>query len=89
LIPLAITSTNGMVKWLGGKRWQQLHKLVYAIAILGLLHYYFGVKADIAWPAIYGLVLSVLLGYRWFRFRISIRSLSPPAANFRGAGDEG
>jgi sulfoxide reductase heme-binding subunit YedZ len=89
LIPLAITSTNGMVKRLGGKRWQQLHKLVYAIAILGLFHYYLGVKADITWPAVYGLVLSVLLGYRWFRFRIPIRSLSRPAANFRGAGDEG
>jgi sulfoxide reductase heme-binding subunit YedZ len=89
LIPLAITSTNGMVKRLGGKRWQQLHKLVYAIAILGSLHYYLGVKADITWPAIYGLVLSVLLGYRWLRFKFSIRSKSLPVAKFRAPAMKG
>jgi len=64
LIPLAITSTNAMVKRLGGKRWQQLHRLVYLIAIGGVVHYWWLVKKDITQPAIYAAVLLVLLGYR-------------------------
>jgi methionine sulfoxide reductase heme-binding subunit len=64
LIPLAITSTNAMIKKLGGKNWAKLHKLSYAIAILGVLHFYMIVKSDITYPAIFGFVLAVLLGYR-------------------------
>lgn len=64
LIPLAVTSTNKMVKRLGGKRWQQLHRLVYVIATFGVIHYWWLVKKDITQPVIYAVVLSVLLGYR-------------------------
>lgn len=64
LIPLAITSTNNMVKRLGGKRWQKLHKSVYAIAIGGVIHYLWLVKKDLTEPLIYAALLAVLLGYR-------------------------
>lgn len=64
LIPLAVTSTNKMVKRLGGKRWQQLHRLIYVIATFGVIHYWWLVKKDITQPVIYAIVLSVLLGYR-------------------------
>jgi methionine sulfoxide reductase heme-binding subunit len=65
MIPLAITSTTGMIRRLG-KRWQQLHYLVYGIAILGVVHFYWLVKADIRRPVQYGSVLALLLGYRLF-----------------------
>ena len=64
LIPLALTSTSGMIRRLGGRRWQQLHRLVYLAAIGGVIHYIWLVKADQRNPLIYGSVLSVLLGYR-------------------------
>jgi methionine sulfoxide reductase heme-binding subunit len=64
LIPLALTSTNAMIKKLGGKNWSKLHKLSYAIAILGVLHFYMIVKSDITYPAIFGFVLATLLGFR-------------------------
>ena len=63
LIPLAITSTAGMIRRLG-KSWQKLHRLVYFAAIAGVIHFYWLVKADIRRPAQYGLVLALLLGYR-------------------------
>ena len=64
MIPLAVTSTNAMVRRLGAKRWQALHRLVYVIAPLGVLHYWFMVKRDITQPAIYAAILAVLLAYR-------------------------
>ena len=64
LVPLAVTSTNAMIKRLGGKRWQSLHRLVYLIAIGGVLHYYMLVKADTRIPYMFAAVLAVLLGYR-------------------------
>lgn len=64
LIPLAVTSTNGMIKRLGGKRWQQLHRLTYLIAIAGVLHYYMIVKTDVVMPLAFAAVLSLLLGFR-------------------------
>jgi sulfoxide reductase heme-binding subunit YedZ len=64
LVPLAVTSTNGMVKRLGGKNWARLHKLSYVIAILGVIHFWMIVKSDIFYPFVFGLVLLVLLGYR-------------------------
>lgn len=66
LIPLAVTSTNNMVRRLGGKRWQKLHRLVYLIAIGGVVHYWWLVKKDITQPVIYAAVLAILLGYRIF-----------------------
>ncbi len=64
LVPLALTSTSGMIRRLGGRRWQQLHRLVYLAAIGGVIHYIWLVKADQRDPLIYGSILSVLLGYR-------------------------
>jgi sulfoxide reductase heme-binding subunit YedZ len=63
LIPLALTSTSGMVRRLG-KRWQQLHRLVYVAAIGGVIHFFWLVKADLRRPLIYGSVLTLLLAYR-------------------------
>jgi sulfoxide reductase heme-binding subunit YedZ len=64
LIPLAVTSTTGWIRRLGGKRWQALHRLIYFSAIAGVIHYYWLVKADKHKPLEYGAVLAVLLGYR-------------------------
>lgn len=64
LVPLALTSTNGMIKRLGGKRWNRLHKTIYAAGVLGVLHYYALVKADIRIPIAFGIVLAVFLLYR-------------------------
>jgi sulfoxide reductase heme-binding subunit YedZ len=66
LIPLALTSTNGMMRRLG-RRWQKLHRLVYLIAILGVWHFYWQVKLDTLQPVIYIAILGLLLGYRLWR----------------------
>src|SRR5215475_557 len=63
MVPLALTSTAAMIRRLG-KRWQQLHRLVYFAAIAGVVHFYWLVKADIRRPVQYGAVLALLLGYR-------------------------
>ena len=63
LIPLAATSTNAMMKRLG-RRWQKLHRLVYVIAILGVVHFYWQVKLDTLEDLVYAAILAVLLGYR-------------------------
>ncbi len=65
LIPLAITSTKGMIRRLG-KKWQQVHRLVYIAAIAGVIHFYWLVKADIRRPVQYGFALALVLGYRLF-----------------------
>jgi methionine sulfoxide reductase heme-binding subunit len=71
LVPLAVTSTNGMVRRLGGKRWQMLHKLVYVIAPLGILHFWWmrAGKHDFNKPILFGLIVLALLGMRawWAR----------------------
>lgn len=64
LIPLAITSTAGWIRRLGGKRWRRLHQLIYVSAICGVIHYVWLVKADIRKPLEYGAILGVLLAYR-------------------------
>jgi sulfoxide reductase heme-binding subunit YedZ len=66
LVPLALTSTTGMVKRLGGKRWKLLHKSVYLAAACGVLHYWLLVKADTRQPLWFGAALALLLGYRLF-----------------------
>lgn len=63
MLPLAMTSTRGMIRKLG-KKWQALHRLVYVIALLGVVHFMLLVKADILWPVFYGLVLAILLLFR-------------------------
>jgi sulfoxide reductase heme-binding subunit YedZ len=64
MIPLAITSTRAAVMRLGGARWQDLHRLVYVVAILAVLHFWWLVKRDVTEPLIYAAILAVLLGYR-------------------------
>ncbi len=66
LIPLAATSTNRMVKRLG-PNWRRLHRLIYVLVPLAVLHFFWLVKADLRTPLIYGLILSVLLGFRLYR----------------------
>jgi sulfoxide reductase heme-binding subunit YedZ len=61
LIPLAVTSTRGWVLRMGGKNWAKLHKLVYLIAILGVVHYWWLVKRDLTWPIVYAVILGFLL----------------------------
>lgn len=63
LVPLAVTSTNGWMRRLG-RRWQKLHYLIYPIAILGVWHFWWQVKADIREPLAYAAILAALLGYR-------------------------
>ena len=63
LIPLAATSTHAMMRRLG-RRWQQLHRLVYPVAMLGVIHYLWLVKKDLTEPLIYGAVLALLLAAR-------------------------
>ncbi|HUN88032.1 MAG TPA: protein-methionine-sulfoxide reductase heme-binding subunit MsrQ [Terriglobales bacterium] len=64
MIPLALTSTSGWIRRLGGKRWHRLHQLVYVTAVLAIFHFLWLVKFDITRPVKYGGVLAILLGYR-------------------------
>lgn len=79
LVPLAITSTSGMIRRLGGRRWRLLHRLVYLVAVGGTVHYLLAVKKDIRAPLLYVVLFAALLGYRlWMRLA--------PAAAPRGGG---
>jgi methionine sulfoxide reductase heme-binding subunit len=84
MLPLALTSTNSMVRRLGGRRWQNLHKLIYVIAPLGVLHFWWMVKRDLTEPVIYALILALLLGYRlrshWRDRRASLEKAAKAAA---------
>src|SRR5437867_1588035 len=72
MLPLAITSTDKMVKRLGGKRWARLHRIVYASGVLGVLHYYMLVKSDVRLPLTFAFLVILLLGFRLFvRYYIS------------------
>ena len=64
LIPLALTSTTGWIRRLGGKRWQMLHRAIYVTAICGVVHYYWLVKSDVRKPVFYGTLVSLLLLWR-------------------------
>ena len=68
MVPLAVTSTNTMIKRLGGKRWRALHRLAYVAAIAGVLHYYMQAKKDVRQPLAFAAVLAVLLGYRLIEY---------------------
>ena len=61
---LAVTSTTGMIRRLGGRRWQALHRTVYIAAIAGVLHYWWSVRADVRGPSAYAVVVTGLLAYR-------------------------
>lgn len=70
LVPMAVTSTAGWIRRLGGKRWQMLHRLIYFSALAGVIHYYWLVKSDIRLPLMYGAILLTLMLYRavvWLR----------------------
>jgi methionine sulfoxide reductase heme-binding subunit len=70
LIPLALTSTAGWIRRLGGKRWQMLHRSIYVTAICGVIHYYWLVKSDVRKPVFYGALVAILLLWRlgdWLR----------------------
>ena len=64
MVPLAVTSTNAMIKRLGGKRWRALHRLAYVAAVAGVIHFYMLVKADVRRPLAFAALLTLLLGYR-------------------------
>lgn len=66
MLPLAITSTNKMIKRIGGKRWNRLHQLVYAAGIAGALHYWLLVKSDTRLPLTFAFVILLLLAHRLF-----------------------
>jgi methionine sulfoxide reductase heme-binding subunit len=89
MVPLALTSTVAAIRWLGGRRWNRLHRLVYATGILGVLHYWWLVKADVQRPLTYGAVVALLLAFRvyWSRMRASApaRPRVPAAQPVRGA----
>jgi sulfoxide reductase heme-binding subunit YedZ len=80
MLPLAVTSTAGWIRRLGGKRWQLLHRLIYVTAIAAVTHYYWLVKSDVRLPLLYGALVALELGYRvavWARDR-GRRSIRPP-----------
>jgi sulfoxide reductase heme-binding subunit YedZ len=83
LIPLAITSTAGWIRRLGGKRWQMLHRSIYFAAVLGVIHYYWLVKSDVREPLFYGALVAILLLWRlgsWFsrrRTKSIVRATTP------------
>jgi sulfoxide reductase heme-binding subunit YedZ len=64
MVPLAVTSTAGWIRRLGGKRWQVLHRLIYVSAGAGVIHYYWLVKSDVRLPLMYAAIVGVLLLYR-------------------------
>jgi sulfoxide reductase heme-binding subunit YedZ len=81
LLPLAATSTNAMVRRLGARRWQRLHRAVYLIAVLGVLHFWWLVKKDVTEPRLFALVMGVLLAARlWWRWRVPAPGRSAPGA---------
>ena len=67
MIPLAITSTTGWIRRMGGKRWNLLHRLVYITALAAVLHYFWKVKLDATYPIYYGIGVAILLGIRLWR----------------------
>lgn len=74
MIPLAVTSTNAMIKRLGGKNWQKLHRFNYLIAIGGVVHFYMIQKSDITYPIISGFILAILFGYRIYEWNEKVKS---------------
>ena len=84
LIPLALTSTKGWIRRLGGKRWQALHRLIYFSALCGVVHYYWLVKSDHRLPLLYGALLVVLLLYRLGNSLLKPRpAVAPPHNSLR------
>jgi sulfoxide reductase heme-binding subunit YedZ len=83
LTPLAVTSTNAMVRRLGFVRWKRLHRLIYLAAVGGFVHFVWRVKADLRRPLIFGAVIAVLLGVRVVAW---LKDLTP-SPSLKGSGD--
>jgi methionine sulfoxide reductase heme-binding subunit len=79
MVPLAITSTKGWIRRLGGRSWNLLHRLVYATALLAVLHYWWKVKLDTSSPALYAVIMATLLGARVWK-ALAKRRAAPPAS---------
>jgi sulfoxide reductase heme-binding subunit YedZ len=80
MIPLAVTSTRGWIRRLGGRRWNVLHKMIYVSAIAGVVHFIWLVKKDITQPTRYAIMLGLLLGYRvvtWGRRKLVAPTTAP------------
>ena len=75
LTALAVTSTAGWIRRLGGKRWQRLHQLIYVAIVAGVVHYYWSVKSDVRDPIFYGFLAAILLGYRVWAGKFGRRKL--------------
>ena len=86
LIPLAVTSTAGWIRRLGGKRWQMLHRLIYFSASLGVIHYYWLVKSAVIRPLTYGAIVAILLLWRLFASLSKKKQLRVDAATVRPFG---
>jgi sulfoxide reductase heme-binding subunit YedZ len=85
MVPLAVTSTAGMIRRLGGRLWNKIHRLVYVTASAGVIHYWWLVKADVRRPITYGVVVGLLLGYRLYWARL--RSVVPAVQRARPRAD--
>ena len=86
MLALALTSTTGMIRRLGGKRWQLLHRLIYVAAVAGVVHFWWLVKADVREPQFYSVIVGALLAFRlaWWarsRKRASAPAVRPKMAN--------
>jgi sulfoxide reductase heme-binding subunit YedZ len=86
MLPLAVTSTAGWIRRMGGKRWNALHKLIYVTAVLAVIHYWWLVKADIRKPEMYAAIVAVLLGFRmWVAWRKKRDTMRVPQVTRGGA----
>lgn len=77
MVPLAITSTRKMIARLGGKWWNRLHKLIYLSCILGVIHFWMSVKADVGKPLLFAVIFALLFGYRLWKWR-EVRAVRAP-----------
>ncbi|MBZ5703280.1 MAG: sulfoxide reductase heme-binding subunit YedZ [Acidobacteriia bacterium] len=83
LLPLAVTSTAGWIRRLGGRRWQLLHRAIYFSALAGVIHYYWLVKSAVLRPLAYGLVLGLLLLWRFAEWSVRSRRTLAPGKSFQ------
>ncbi|MGC9184652.1 MAG: sulfite oxidase heme-binding subunit YedZ [Thiomonas sp.] len=99
MTPLALTSTNGMIRRLGAKRWQRLHRLVYAVGVVAVFHFWWGklAKNNTASPTVYAIILALLLGLRlWWAWRAAqtrraqaLQSLATESERKRQSNNQG
>jgi len=83
MIPLAVTSTAGWIRRLGGRRWAMLHRAIYVTAVAGVIHYLWLVKSDIHIPLEYAAIMAILLGWRFYAWYSGLARRSPAATPTR------